>query len=176
VVPTIPVEEERKDRFEAVYLDHHASIYAYVHRRLAGMGAEVHDVVAEVFEVAWRRLDELPDPPEDRLWLFGVARRCVLRAHRSGRRRRRLQARLSDVATVLSNGQTSDERGAVVRAAIERLRPREREVVQLVMWDGLTHAEASRVLGCSPNAVAVRLHKARKRLQAELSTSEGAER
>jgi RNA polymerase sigma-70 factor, ECF subfamily len=36
------------------------------------------------------------------------------------------------------------------------------------MWEGLTHAETAHVLGCSTNAVAIRLHKARKRLQEEL--------
>jgi RNA polymerase sigma-70 factor (ECF subfamily) len=56
-----------------------------------------------------------------------------------------------------------------VREAIEKLRPADREVVQLVMWEGLSHAEAGRVLGCSANAVALRLHKARQRLRAELT-------
>ena len=55
-----------------------------------------------------------------------------------------------------------------MRDAMERLRPVDREVLQLVMWEVLTHAEAAQVLGCSTNAVAVRLHKARKRLQTEL--------
>jgi RNA polymerase sigma-70 factor (ECF subfamily) len=40
------------------------------------------------------------------------------------------------------------------------------------MWEGLTHAEAAQALGCSTNAVAVRLHKARKRVQAELQGGE----
>jgi RNA polymerase sigma-70 factor (ECF subfamily) len=61
-----------------------------------------------------------------------------------------------------------------VRDAIERLRPVDREVLELVMWEGLTHAEAAQVLGCSTNAVAVRLHKARKRLQAELGRGEAS--
>ena len=40
------------------------------------------------------------------------------------------------------------------------------------MWERLTHAEAARVLGFSINAVAIRLHKARKRLLAELNEGE----
>jgi RNA polymerase sigma-70 factor (ECF subfamily) len=145
-------ERSREDRFQVLYLAQHDSIYAYVHRRLPGV--EVGDVVADVFAVAWRRLDEVPAAPEDRLWLYGVARRCVLRARRSGRRRRRLQDRLSHEARTRdsTNGRTEDARAELVRAAIERLRPSDREVLQLVMWEGLTHAEAARVLGGSANA------------------------
>ena len=70
-------QECREERFEALYLQHYPAIYAYVRRRLVGLAAEVTDVVADVFSVAWRRLDEVPDAPEDRLWLYAVARRCV---------------------------------------------------------------------------------------------------
>ena len=166
-------EIRREDRFEAFYVEHYGSIYAYVQRRLAGTGAEVRDVAADVFAVVWRRFDEVPAAPGDRLWLYGVARRCVSRARRSSWRRRRLEARLSDEARVRvsANGHTEDGPAVLVRAAIERLRGGDREVLRLVMWEGLTHAEAARVLGCSVNAVGLRLHKARARLRSELATS-----
>ena len=164
--------ERREERFEALYVQHYPAIYAYVRRRLVGLGAEVTDVVADVFSVAWRRLDGVPDAPEDRLWLYAVARRCVARARRSSRRRWRLQARLSEEARASTSGRSEDALVGLIRAAIERLRPADREVLQLVMWERLTHAEAARVLGCSTNAVAIRLHKARKRLQAELNEGE----
>lgn len=172
VVRTDRPGERREERFKALYVQHYPAIYAYVHRRLVGLGAEVTDVVADVFSVAWRRLDQVPDAPEDRLWLYAVARRCVARARRSGWRRWRLQARLSEEARASTNGRSEDVRVSLVRDAIERLRPADREVLRLVMWEGLTHAEAAQVLGCSTNAVAVRLHKARKRLQAELGGGE----
>jgi RNA polymerase sigma-70 factor (ECF subfamily) len=164
--------ERREERFKALYVQHYPAIYAYVHRRLVGLGAEVTDVVADVFSVAWRRLDEVPDAPEDRLWLYAVARRCVARARRSGWRRWRLQARLSEEARACTNGRGEDAQVLLLRDAIERLRPVDREVLRLVMWEGLTHAEAAQALGCSTNAVAVRLHKARKRVQAELQGGE----
>ena len=160
--------ECREEHFETLYVEHYPAIYAYVHRRLAGLGAEVADVVADVFSVAWRRLDDVPDSPEDRLWLYAVARRCVWRARRSGRRRWRLQARLSDDARAGTTGRTEGEQVLLVLDAIERLRPVDREVLRLVMWEELTHAECAQVLGCSTNAVAVRLHKARKHLRAAL--------
>jgi DNA-directed RNA polymerase specialized sigma24 family protein len=55
-----------------------------------------------------------------------------------------------------------------VRAALQELRPPDREVILLVYWDGLSHIEAASVLGCSANAVALRIKKAKARLETKL--------
>lgn len=55
--------------------------------------------------------------------------------------------------------------GDRVRAAIARLREADREVLALVLWERLSHSEVAELLGCSTNAVAVRLHRARARLR-----------
>jgi DNA-directed RNA polymerase specialized sigma24 family protein len=39
----------------------------------------------------------------------------------------------------------------------------------LVYWEQLSHAEAAQVLGCSPNAVAIRTHRAKERLRDALA-------
>jgi DNA-directed RNA polymerase specialized sigma24 family protein len=59
-----------------------------------------------------------------------------------------------------------------VVAALDRLSAREREALQLVLWEELSHAEAAQVLGCSANAVAIRIHRAKIRLRRELSATE----
>jgi RNA polymerase sigma-70 factor (ECF subfamily) len=51
---------------------------------------------------------------------------------------------------------------------MSRLRPKDQELLKLVLWEELTHAQVGVVLGCSTNAVALRLHKARNRLGMEL--------
>jgi RNA polymerase sigma-70 factor, ECF subfamily len=160
----------RKARFDALYARYYRSIYAYVHRRLAPHEGEVADVTADVFAVAWRRLDDLPDGHDELLWLYGVARRCVARARRSSSRRAKLLHRLVAVAPphLAAPAHEADPRHEELRVAIERLRPGDREVLKLVMWEQLSHAEAAVVLGCSANAVAQRLHTARERLRAQL--------
>ena len=55
-----------------------------------------------------------------------------------------------------------------VTDALRRLSPKEREVMQLVVWDGLSPAETAEVLNCSVNVVQVRLHRARRRLERRL--------
>ncbi len=152
--------EGRERRFEALYIAHYRAIAGYVLRRVAT--DEADDVIAQVFTVAWRRLDELPAPPGDRPWLFGVARNCVADQRRSERRRFHLRARLSqDVVTSGSHASSRDLFGDQVRAAIGALRPADREALRLVLWDDLTHAEAAAVLGCSPNAFELRYRRAR---------------
>jgi RNA polymerase sigma-70 factor, ECF subfamily len=153
-------------RFRALYKSTFSDIYAYATRALAPDPSEIDDVVAEVYLVAWRRIDELPQSPEDRLWLFGVARNVVRNTRRSTNRRLLLVHRIqrqphpSDGSVELSD--------LDVTAALRRLSPNEREVMQLVVWDGLSVAETAEVLRCSVNVVQVRMHRARKRLRRRL--------
>lgn len=53
----------------------------------------------------------------------------------------------------------------VIRQALARLRPADQEVLRLAAWEECTTAEIADVLGCTPNAAAVRLHRARARLR-----------
>ena len=154
-------------RFEALYVQHYGSILAYAVRRTATRD-DAQDVVAEVFATAWRQIDRLPDEPGDRLWLYGIARKLVARHYRGRLRRSRLHARLA--FEHFEHSMTDQEQPALenLRRAIEHLPPRDREAIKLVLWDELSHGEAAQVLGCSVNALGVRLHRARTRLQQEL--------
>jgi len=158
--------------FESFYNAHYREISAYVRRRVPEHDAS--DVIAQVFGVAWRRFEQVPSPPEDRLWLFGVARHGVADYRRSGLRRLRLHARLEQEARPISASVNSlDPLHARVAAAIHRLRPNDREVLQLVLWDDLSHAEAAGVLGCSVNAVELRLRRAQDRVRDALGIAPG---
>jgi len=158
-----------EDRFAALYSAHYRAIYAYAYRRLSPGSDDVSDTVAEVFAVAWRRLDRVPTGDQELLWLYGVAHRCVLRASRANSRRLRLVARLTAEARSRPSLGEPDSLEEAVADAIERLPARDREVLRLVMWEELSHADAAAVLGCSTNAVSQRLHSARERLRAALN-------
>lgn len=60
--------------------------------------------------------------------------------------------------------------------ALARLRPDDQELLRLIAWDDLTHAEAAAVLGISANAVAIRLHRARRRFAEQLVKGSSATR
>lgn len=146
-------------RFETLFTDHQRPVLAYAMRRTQAL-ADAEDVTAETFAIAWRKLDAVP---ADALpWLYAVARR-VLANHRRGHgRRERLAAllRVDDVPTPLRAGEDND---GPTFAALASLRPADQEVLRLVAWENLGNNEIAAVLGITPNAVAIRLHRARAR-------------
>jgi RNA polymerase sigma-70 factor, ECF subfamily len=175
------------ERFEALYTGTYQEISGYVRRRVPSDAAD--DVVAQVFTVAWRRFEQVPAPPQDRLWLFGVARNCAMEHHRAVNRWLRLRARLSrepaaepHVPGPDGTGQdgaghdgaghdgAGQDQGPVL-TALATLKPRDREALQLVLWDELSHAEAAAVLGCSVNAFELRYRRARNRVRDALAAS-----
>jgi RNA polymerase sigma-70 factor, ECF subfamily len=152
-----------RERFERLYRENFRAVLRFALARIDPERAK--DVAAETFLVAWRRLDDVPAEP--RLWLLGVARRVIAGQFRSEARRQALALRLravrgSDAAEGDLSGMLA-ERDQVL-AAFAALGERDREVLRLVTWDGLSAAEAAEVLGVTRLAFAVRLHRARKRL------------
>lgn len=154
-----------RERFERIYRENFRAVLRFAAGRIDPDRAK--DVAAETFLVAWRRLDDVPAEP--RAWLLGVARKVIAGQFRSESRREALAMRLqgevqADPADLAGS---VAERDAVL-AAFAALRGRDREVLQLVAWDGLNPAEAAEVLGVTRFAFAVRLHRARRRLEREL--------
>ncbi len=74
----------RDDRLTRLYEKHNRAIRAYCLRRIGD--ADASDAVAEVFAVAWRRIDDVPDDEMTLPWLYGVARRVVSDHYRSSNR------------------------------------------------------------------------------------------
>lgn len=151
--------EQYRSLFDAL----HRALTAHVLRRI-GDRTEADDVVAEIWATAWRRRDDVPeDPDRARMYVYGIARNVIANAHRSDRRRRALQVRAMAVSRV---GEAErPHRHDLVLDAFERLPERDRELLRLVAWDGLGHAEVAELLGLSVTAVANRISRARRRLR-----------
>lgn len=159
---------EQEDRFRSMFQNHFQPIHLYVRRRVLS-DEDAGDLVADVFTAAWRRIDQVPEPPEDLLWLYGTARRTISEHRRSTLRRRRLSDRLKlvrDIEPALPHPEDSGHDAML--HAVSRLRPDDAEALRLVLWDELSHAEAAVVLECSVNAVGIRVHRAKQRLRAQL--------
>ncbi len=151
-------------RFNALFARHYPAIFGYAARRVGRDDAG--DAAAEVFTVAWRRLGRVPAEPETLPWLYGVARKVVANQERTARRRLRLEAKAA-VAPIEALAPPGTA-GLEVEAALLRLGTADREVLRLAAWEELQPAEIAAALGCSANAAAVRLHRARQRLAGEL--------
>ncbi|HET9061057.1 MAG TPA: GDP-mannose 4,6-dehydratase [Acidimicrobiales bacterium] len=149
--------------FEDVYRAHRASITAYIRRRLGG--DEAGDVVAQVFCVAWRRREDLPAPPEDLLWLYGVARRAIADHRRASLRRRRLEQRLQQQPQAPSLDEGFGSLTSQVDTVMGRLSAGEQSVIEAVIWEGVSLREVAERLGCTPNAAEIRYRRARSRFR-----------
>lgn len=162
-------DPQRADRYHRLFEAHHRAILGYLVRRTAGPD-DAADAFGEVFLVLWRRLDDVPPGDEARLWLFGVARRVLANERRGRRRRIRLVERLAAALPAEAFVAPPSEPPALasVRAALDRLSDDDAELVRLVGQEGLTPAEAGRIVGLSPGLARVRLHRARARLREAL--------
>ena len=158
-------DPEAMERFQALYADHHAAVYAYAVSRVGRQLAD--EVVSETFLVAWRRLADVPAPVLP--WLLTVARNTACSQFRGSARQRSISAELRAWVTEaeLSAPDVADEvaERIAVLAALAALPEADRELLTLVAWHGLKPAEAARVVGCSTAAYFVRLHRARRRLE-----------
>ncbi|MET8761980.1 RNA polymerase sigma factor [Lentzea sp. NPDC004782] len=142
--------------FSAVYRECYPRVLAYAASHAGAQRAE--DITSETFTIAWRKLDQMPSNALP--WLLGIARNLVRAA-----RRQTTHLELTELP--------SDDDFALIelRVALATLSEADQEVLTLIAWHGLGAAEAAQVLGCTTAAFFVRLHRARRRLQAILSAS-----
>jgi RNA polymerase sigma factor (sigma-70 family) len=176
VAPSLdPPRSDPDARFDELYRSAGTAVLGYALRRSAGRD-DALDVTAETFLVAWRRRAEMPgEPDEARAWLFGVARMCLANLARGDRRSHRLGRRLAETMEVdtlpdparIHEGRADSRQ---VRQALDALSADDRELVTLTAWEGLSPAQAGAVLGLTPGAARTRLHRARLRLRASLTS------
>jgi RNA polymerase sigma-70 factor, ECF subfamily len=169
-----PLQEDLARRhFEAAFEAYYGRVLAYSLRR-SDERATAEEATAETFAIAWRRVDDLPRHPLP--WLLQTARRVLANQRRSGKRR----AAHGTVVSIDSLTEVGDrapgladrvaDQDALARS-FAALRPADREVLALVLWDGLTPKEAAEVVGCGTPAFSLRLHRARRRLMKELEAN-----
>jgi RNA polymerase sigma-70 factor (ECF subfamily) len=149
-----------------IFDDNFEAVRGYCLRRLPADDAL--DATSEVFLVAWRRIDIVPDGDEARLWLFGVARNTVRTFERATRRVTRLRTRLRGVAATSVAGPEIQVVASLeyqrLLAALDQLTRSDQEVLRLRLWEELGVPEIAAVLDCSEKAASKRYLRALARL------------
>ncbi len=154
-----------------VLFDRHADrIYNHCFRA-TGDWAEAEDAVSVVFLEVWRHRHRVRLHDGSALpWLYGVATNVCRNLTRSRRRRTRALAALPppgsepDHAEQVTDRLGSEARMRAVLARIESLPDRERDVLGLVAWAGLSYEQAAAALDVPVGTVRSRLSRARARL------------
>lgn len=156
-------DDARRSRFEAVAAQVVEPVRRFLTRRTDPDTAD--DVLAETLLVLWRRLDDVPVGDEALPWAYAVARNALSNAERGTRRQRRLARRITVLdppGEVVPETPEPDDR---VAAALAKMRPDEAELLRLWAWERLGPTQIATVLDLTPNAVSIRLHRARGRFK-----------
>ncbi len=163
--------------FEAWYLEHHGAVFRYVRFRVATREA-AEDVTSVVFMKALRafeRFDARRAAP--RTWLLRIARNAVTDHLRALKRRGSLHVSLDRIPDLAADVPSQEER-LMRQERIQRLlngsrklRRADQEILSLRYGAGLGNSEIAEHLDISNNAVAVRLHRALKRLKASVEST-----
>ena len=164
------VDPDERAGFEQLFRETRTDLLAYVLRRSQST-EDAADVLAETYLIAWQKLDAIPSGERARLWLFGVARNLLLKGASRHRSRHALVERLAGELRRAHppHAPVEDERSSALRAALAALPERDREILMLTAWEGLTPKQIAVVVGIPVNLVRVRLHRARTRLKRDLT-------
>ena len=174
---------EAMDRFAAgdlaAFTEVHAAVRPRVARALARLThqrAAAEDLAQETMMRIYRARATWRPGARVLPWAYAIARRLFIDRFR---RHRREQAASDALAHLAPRGGGGGARGdahlaarrkaAALAATVERMPARQREVLQLVCFDGKSLAEASAQLGETNGAIRVRVHRARCALQAALA-------
>jgi RNA polymerase sigma factor (sigma-70 family) len=164
------VAPDARASFEQLFRATRTDLLAYVMRRSTS-AEDAADLLAETYLIAWQRLDAIPRGERARLWLFGVARNLLMRGASRHRSRHALVERLAGELRSVHPPHTpvEDERSSALRVALAALPERDREILMLTAWEGLTPKQIAAVVDTPVNIVRVRLHRARMRLKRDLT-------
>jgi RNA polymerase sigma-70 factor, ECF subfamily len=159
------VGEHDREAFEILYGRYVRSIFGLALRRLSDRG-HAEDAVQEAFAAIWRSASTYrPERGAAGGWLYTVARNAIVdRLRRNGPA---VDAELPEL--------TSGELGPPERAegswiswrvhrALEELQPREREVIELAYWSGMSQSEVAEYLHLPLGTVKTRTRSGLARL------------
>jgi RNA polymerase sigma factor (sigma-70 family) len=156
--------DEASLAFEALYRESRDDVYAYVAGLLRDRSA-AEEVASQAFERAWRKrrqIDKRRGTP--RAWLFGIARNAAL----DELRRRSKLAHAAPEAGAndpVANPADAAVDRAALQSALDSLTARERELVALKFFAGLSNSEIAAVIRTSESNAGTRLHRVIEKLR-----------
>jgi RNA polymerase sigma-70 factor, ECF subfamily len=151
---------EDQRRFHDVYQELLAPIRAYLARRVPF--EDVEDLAADVFAVAWKKRAQVT-PGEELPWLYRIASFVVANYRRKERHRADFLWLFHEPDSAPAADVFLDRDPALAKAWMA-LTPSQRELLSLVVVEGVALKDAATVVGITPNAASIRVHRAKKQL------------
>lgn len=169
----VPLQMD-EEAFRGFYDRTARTLRAYI-ARVTGDGTVADDLLQESYYRLLRARGAYESESHRRNALFRIATNLM---HDSRRRAQHLIPSGTDAGTLpsLRDEAASTERGAELRRAMARLKPRERELLWLAYAQGSSHREIADSLGLRTGSIKLLLFRARRRLAAVLNGSSPSER
>ncbi|MGA2853016.1 MAG: RNA polymerase sigma factor [Verrucomicrobiota bacterium] len=163
--------------FEALIRNHQHMVHSLTYR-MTGSLADAEDLAQETFIRAYEQIGGFRGTSKFSTWLYRIAVNTCLNWRQSEARRFRMQTNCAEeFAARRADGENppGDQAGEV-QAALLKLPAKQRAAIVLTIYDGLNHAEAARVLGCSETTVSWRVFAAKRKLKRLLTAGRAAPR
>jgi RNA polymerase sigma-70 factor, ECF subfamily len=162
--------------FDALVYQHQRMIHSLTFR-MTGSLADAEDLAQETFLRAYAQIGTFRGTAKFSTWLYRIAVNTCLNWKQSEARRFQLQADCAkEFSTQHLNGENSsaeNQSSQQVQSALLKLPAKQRAAIVLTICDGLNHAEAAQVLGCSETTISWRVFAARRKLKCWLSRNGG---
>jgi RNA polymerase sigma-70 factor (ECF subfamily) len=173
------LQSQRADpaAFEELIRQHQRMVHALTYR-MTGSLADAEDLAQETFIRAYEQIGSFRGTAKFSTWLYRIAVNTCLNWRQSETRRHEIYAQAAEeFSAQREGGETSpwDEAGEV-QAALLKLPAKQRAAIVLTIYDGLNHAEAAQVLGCSETTVSWRVFAAKRKLKRLLTRGDSAPR
>ena len=155
-----------QEAFESLVRRYQRMIYALTYR-MSGSLAEAEDLTQDVFVRAHQELPGFRAESKFSSWLYRIAvNQCLNWRKRAARREQVHNDWYAENGNDTTPDSTPDPALAQqVSEALQKIHPKQRAAIVLTTYDGLNHAEAARVLGCSETTVSWRIFAARSKLK-----------
>jgi RNA polymerase sigma-70 factor (ECF subfamily) len=138
--------------------------------RYVGNDADAKDVAQRALVQAFTRVAELRNQQSFRGWVYRIAANLALNVVRD---RKPQSPLVDDVAVALTREPLVEEEAQRrLRAAVKRLPPKQRLVVELRVFEELPFAAVGEAAGCSEESAKVNFHYALKKLRELMNEDE----
>ncbi|HEU5396077.1 MAG TPA: RNA polymerase sigma factor [Verrucomicrobiae bacterium] len=161
--------------FETLVREHQQMIHALTFR-MTGSLADAEDLAQEAFIRAYEQIGRFNRRAKFSTWLYSIAVHACLNWRRDEARRFRAQEKCAEEMLaadppVQRFSDATSDLAHQAQAALLKLPPRQRAAIVLTIYDGLSHAEAAKVLGCTEATVSWRVFAAKRKLKRLLAMS-----
>lgn len=172
-------QEGNEEAFQEIYEQCYTHAYYYA-LKLTHSDADAKDIAQDTFLQVYRSIQNLENPDYFSLWLNRIVYSKFMR-QLDKRKETAIEAddlhyhlEHSDKAKKMNEERLLDDE-EIIRQMIQRLTPKQKEVMELTYYQQYTAQEIAKLLQLPEGTVKSRIHQAKKALKTEIETFEAQE-